>query len=65
MYGISSFPKKRFQKKEDASSANGSSRSSVTVYLAILIPCGYSQVPGVDFNEKYAPGINDVSFCVM
>jgi hypothetical protein len=23
--------------------------------------CGYSQVPGIDFTESYAPVINDVS----
>jgi Reverse transcriptase (RNA-dependent DNA polymerase) len=30
-----------------------------------LVACGYSQVPGVDFNESFAPVINDVSFCVI
>jgi hypothetical protein len=32
------------------------------VFRARLVACGYSQVPGVDFNESYAPVINDVSF---
>jgi Reverse transcriptase (RNA-dependent DNA polymerase) len=35
------------------------------VFRARLVACGYSQVPDVDFNECYAPVINDVSFCVM
>jgi Reverse transcriptase (RNA-dependent DNA polymerase) len=30
-----------------------------------LVACGYSQVPGFDFNESSAPVINDVSFRVM
>jgi Reverse transcriptase (RNA-dependent DNA polymerase) len=30
-----------------------------------LVASGYSQVPGVDFNESVAPVINDVSFRVM
>jgi Reverse transcriptase (RNA-dependent DNA polymerase) len=32
------------------------------VFRARLVACGYSQVPGVDFNESYAPVINYVSF---
>jgi hypothetical protein len=35
------------------------------IFRASLVACGYSQVPGVDFNESYAPVINDVSFRVM
>jgi hypothetical protein len=35
------------------------------VFRARLVACGYSQVPGVAFNENYAPVINDVSFQVM
>jgi Reverse transcriptase (RNA-dependent DNA polymerase) len=35
------------------------------VFRARLVACGYSQVPGVDFNESYASVINDVSFRVM
>ena len=30
-----------------------------------MVACGYSQIPGVDFNESFAPVINDVSFRVM
>jgi hypothetical protein len=35
------------------------------VYRAGLVACGYSQVPGVDFNDSFAPVINDVSFRIM
>ena len=35
------------------------------VYRARLVACGYSQVPGIDFNESFAPVINDVSFRIM
>ena len=30
-----------------------------------LVACGYSQVPGVDFTESYAPVINDVSWRIL
>jgi hypothetical protein len=30
-----------------------------------LVACGYSQIPGIDFNESFAPVINDVSFQIM
>jgi Reverse transcriptase (RNA-dependent DNA polymerase) len=32
------------------------------VYRERLVACGYSQVPGVDFQESFAPVINDVTF---
>jgi Reverse transcriptase (RNA-dependent DNA polymerase) len=35
------------------------------VFRARLVACGYSQIPGVDFNESFAPVINDVSFRIM
>ena len=35
------------------------------VFRARLVACGYSQVPGVDFTESFAPVINDVSFRLM
>jgi Reverse transcriptase (RNA-dependent DNA polymerase) len=35
------------------------------IFRARFVACGYSQVPGLDFNESYAPVINDVSFQVM
>jgi Reverse transcriptase (RNA-dependent DNA polymerase) len=31
-------------------------------FRARLVACRYSQIPGVDFNESFAPVINDVSF---
>jgi len=30
-----------------------------------LVACGYSQAPGVDFTESYAPVINDVSWRIL
>jgi hypothetical protein len=30
-------------------------------FRARLMVCAYSQVPGIDFTESYAPVINDVS----
>ena len=27
--------------------------------------CGYSQIPGVDFQEHFAPVVNDVSYRIM
>ena len=32
------------------------------VYRARLVACGYSQIPGVDFFETYAPLVNDVTW---
>jgi hypothetical protein len=29
------------------------------------VACGYSQVPGIDFCESFAPVLNDVSFRIM
>jgi hypothetical protein len=29
------------------------------------VACGYSQVPGIDFSESFAPVLNDVSFRIM
>jgi hypothetical protein len=29
------------------------------------VACGYSQVPGIDFSESFAPALNDVSFRIM
>jgi hypothetical protein len=26
------------------------------------VACGYSQVPGIEFNERFAPVLHDVSF---
>ena len=35
------------------------------IFRARLVACGYSQIPGIDFNESFAPVINDVSFRIM
>jgi Reverse transcriptase (RNA-dependent DNA polymerase) len=35
------------------------------VYCARLVAWGYSQVPGVDFQESFAPVINDVTFRIL
>jgi hypothetical protein len=35
------------------------------VFRARLVACGYSQVPGIDFTESFAPVLNDVSFRLM
>ena len=36
------------------------------IYRARLVACGYSQIPGVDFNKiPYSPVINDVTYRLM
>jgi Reverse transcriptase (RNA-dependent DNA polymerase) len=35
------------------------------IFRARLMACGYSQIPGIDFNESVAPAINDVSFVII
>jgi hypothetical protein len=35
------------------------------IFHARLVACGYSQVPGIDFSESFAPVLNDVSFRIM
>jgi hypothetical protein len=30
-----------------------------------LVACGYSQVPGLDFQESYTPVINNVVFQIL
>ena len=35
------------------------------VFRARLVACGYSQIPGIDFTENYAPVINDVTWRIM
>jgi hypothetical protein len=32
------------------------------IFRPSLVACGYSQVPGVDFQETFVPVINDVTF---
>jgi hypothetical protein len=35
------------------------------IFRARLLACGYSQVPGIDFSESFAPVLNDGSFRIM
>ena len=35
------------------------------VFRARLVACGYSQIPGIDFNEIYSPVINDSTFKIL
>ena len=35
------------------------------LFRARLVACGYSQIPGVDFTESYAPVINDVTWRIL
>jgi hypothetical protein len=34
-------------------------------FRAILVACGHSQIPGIDFNESFALVNNDISFRIM
>ena len=34
-------------------------------FRARLVACGYSQIPGVDFTENYAPVVHDVTMRIM
>ena len=35
------------------------------IFRARLVACGYSQIPGVDFQEHFAPVMNDTSYRIM
>jgi Reverse transcriptase (RNA-dependent DNA polymerase) len=35
------------------------------IFQARLVACGYSQITGIDFNESFAPVINDASFRII
>ena len=34
-------------------------------HRAVLVALGYSQVPGIDFTETFAPMVNDVTFRIV
>ena len=34
-------------------------------FLSLTVACGYSQIPGVDFQEHFAPVVNNVSYRIM
>ena len=34
------------------------------VYRARLVALGYSQIPGIDHGDNFAPVITEVTFCV-
>jgi Reverse transcriptase (RNA-dependent DNA polymerase) len=36
-----------------------------STFRARLVACGYSQVPGMNFQESYSPVINDVVFWIL
>jgi hypothetical protein len=35
------------------------------IFRAGLVACGYSQVPGINFSEIFAPVLNNVSLKIM
>jgi Reverse transcriptase (RNA-dependent DNA polymerase) len=35
------------------------------IFQARLVACGFSQIPGIDFNESFAPVINNVSVRII
>lgn len=35
------------------------------IFRPRLVACGYSQIPGVDFTDSYAPVINDVTWRIL
>ncbi|CAJ1934699.1 unnamed protein product, partial [Cylindrotheca closterium] len=35
------------------------------VFRSRLVACGYSQIPGVDFTEHFAPVINDITWRIL
>jgi Reverse transcriptase (RNA-dependent DNA polymerase) len=34
------------------------------IFRARLVACGYSQIPGIDFQEFYSPVVNDAVFAL-
>ena len=37
----------------------------IRVFCARLVACGDSQIPGIDFTDKYVPVVKDVILCVL
>jgi hypothetical protein len=35
------------------------------IFRSRLVACGYSQLPGINFTDSYAPVINDLSFRII
>src|SRR6056300_1517619 len=35
------------------------------IFRARLVACGYSQIPGVDYTEHFAPVINDITWRIL
>jgi Reverse transcriptase (RNA-dependent DNA polymerase) len=35
------------------------------IFRARLVACGYSQIPGVDFQDYYSPVVNDAVFRIV
>ena len=35
------------------------------IFRARLVACGYSQIPGVDFEESYSPVMNDITLRIL
>ena len=35
------------------------------IFQARFVACGYSQIPGVDFQEHFAPVVNDTLYRIM
>jgi len=35
------------------------------IFRACLVACGYSQIPGVDFTEDFAPVMHDVTWQIL
>ncbi len=45
--------------------SNGFLKSRDMEFLARLVACGYSQIPGVEFSKKYSPVVLNVTFRLL
>jgi hypothetical protein len=62
------YKNQQYQKIENVSKIDGYLILSVQEYSAhvlCLIACGYSQVPGIDFQDFYSPVVNDAVICII